>query len=95
MPAEVTERSAKGNFLHRKETMKENLLSVWKEERMPLRKKNHMLILIDTEKSLNKVQHSLIMEITHPKYRNIGKPPELNKEHLKKLQLIAFLMVKD
>lgn len=45
-----------------------------------LRKKNHMVILIDTEKSSGKIQHSLMIKILKIWIR--GELPQLDEGHL-------------
>lgn len=45
-----------------------------------LRKKNHMVTLIDAENSSDKIQHSLMIKILTIGIR--GELPQLDKEHL-------------
>lgn len=53
-----------------------------------LKKKNHMIILVDTEKALNKIQQSSMIK-THSKLRIEGKFLSLIKNTFKKIYLMV------
>ena len=61
-----------------------------------LKDKNHMIILIDAEKVLDKIQHPFMIKKNSSESRHTRKIPQHNKEHIRQTHLhTLFSMVKN